>query len=109
MTNRLPRQSPLWSAPPRGKCSQQDPCFDELLEAHRFQPFPLFMTIQRIATDTVINTAKSRKCSRFSPSIDGAYGQLAHESAQKDGLGLMADGSPAMSAQDRVSLDDQGG
>lgn len=73
-------------------------CFEGLVESDRFKPFPLFINIQLIATDVVIEIPKMVPLFQVQPLLRATYGEEAHRFAERDGLGLMADGQPAMTA-----------
>ena len=84
------------------RASHQFSCFEGLLESDRFQPFPLFINIQLLATDVPINILKVTPLFQVQPLMRGTYGESAHRFAERDGLGLMANGEPAMTAEDWV-------
>lgn len=79
--------------------SNQYSCFEGLLESDRFQPFPLFINIQLLATDIPIQIPKVMPLFQVQPLHRTTYGDKAHRFAERDGLGLMENGEPAMSAE----------
>lgn len=81
------------------RASYQFSCFEGLLESDRFQPFPLFMNIQLLATDVPINISKVEPLFQVQPLMRGTYGERAHGFSERDGLGLMENGEPAMTAE----------
>lgn len=74
--------------------------FEGLLESDRFQPFPLFINIQLLATDVPIQIPKVVPLFQVQPLVRTTYGEQAHRFAERDGLGLMEDGQPAMTPAD---------
>ena len=80
--------------------SHQFSCFEGLLESDRFQPFPLFINIQLLATDVPINILKVSPLFQVQPLVRGTYGELAHKFSEREGLGPMKNGEPAMTAED---------
>lgn len=75
-------------------------CFEGLVEADRFKPFPLFINIQLIATDVVIEIPKMVPLFQVQPLMRATYGDAAHRFVDREGLTLLADGQPAMSVSD---------
>lgn len=75
-------------------------CFEGLIESDQFQPFPLFINIQLLATDSLIRIAKDTPLFQVQPLLRGTYGSTAHQFSVRDGLEMAADGLPAMSAND---------
>ncbi|MEO7887965.1 MAG: hypothetical protein ABIR76_14640, partial [Polaromonas sp.] len=80
--------------------SHQFSSFEGLLESDRFQPFPLFMNIQLLATDVPINIPKTSPLFQVQPLMRSTYGDRAHNFSEREGLGLMENGEPAMTAGD---------
>jgi hypothetical protein len=64
--------------------------FEGLVEADRFQPFPLFMNIQLIATDTVIEIPKMVPLFQIQPLRRETYGDEAHRMEEVVGVGADA-------------------
>lgn len=81
------------------RASHQFACFEGLLESDRFQPFPLFINIQLLATDVPINILKVFPLFQVQPLIRGTYGDQAHQFAEREGLGMMENGEPAMTPE----------
>ncbi len=75
-------------------------CFEGLIESDQFKPFPLFINIQLLATDTVIEIPKTTPLFQVQPLARMTYGEAAHASAEVEGLELQADGCPALTADD---------
>jgi hypothetical protein len=75
-------------------------CFEGLIEADRFQPFPLFINIELLATDVVIRLQKSVPLFQLQPLMRSTYGEVAHKYSEREGLGIGDDGLPAMTAHD---------
>jgi hypothetical protein len=61
-------------------------CSEGLVEADRFQPFPLFMNIQLLATDTVIEIPKLVPLFQIQPLRRETYGEEAHQLEETVGL-----------------------
>jgi hypothetical protein len=80
--------------------SNQFVCYEGLLESDRFQPFPLFMNIQLLATDTPITIPKAMPLFQVQPLMRATYGDQAHSMDERDGLGLMESGEPSMRPED---------
>lgn len=74
--------------------------FEGLVESDRFKPFPLFINIQLLATDVVIELPKTAPLFQVQPLARVTYGETAHRHADVEGLGDQPDGLPALSAQD---------
>jgi hypothetical protein len=74
-------------------------CFEGLLESDRFQPFPLFINIQLLATDTPINILKVFPLFQVQPLHRSTYGEAAHAFAEREGLGTMENGESAMTPE----------
>lgn len=74
--------------------------FEGLVESDRFKPFPLFINIQLIATDVAIELPKLTPLFQVQPLMRGTYGDVAHRYVDREGLGALTDGQPAMSEQD---------
>ncbi len=75
-------------------------CFEGLIEADEFQPFPLFVNIQLLTTDALIRIPKETPLFQVQPLMRATYGNEAHTHAEREGLALAADGLPAMRAHD---------
>lgn len=67
-----------------------------IIETDRFQPCPLFMNIQLIATDVDILIPKTVPLLQVQPLLRETYDDNAHASCDVDGLGLQANGEPAL-------------
>lgn len=75
--------------------------FEGLVEADRFQPFPLFTNIQLIATDTVIHLPKLVPLFQVQPLRRETYGEQAHRFAEHVGLSAADnEGRPPMRPED---------
>ncbi|MBT9505743.1 hypothetical protein [Rhodoferax sp.] len=89
-------------------------CSEGLVESDSFHPFPLFTNIQLIATDVPIEIPKGVPLFQIQPLMRGTYGDAAHRYEDREGMGLLANGEPAMSEADwagyrktiRVEVDD---
>lgn len=96
--------SPGWSLlvrpPVNMRSSYFYSCFEGVVEADQFKPFPLFINIQLIATDVVIEIPKMVPLFQVQPLMRSTYSESAHRSADREGLQLLADGQPAMTAAD---------
>lgn len=75
-------------------------CFEGLVEADRFRPFPLFINLQLVATDVVIEIPRHTPLFQVQPLMRTTYGEMAHRSADREGLEDLHDGQPALSAED---------
>ncbi len=75
-------------------------CFEGVVEFDRFKPSPLFINIQLLATDVVIEIPKLTPLFQVQPLMRATYGDAAHTYAERDGLGALPNGEPAMSADD---------
>lgn len=75
-------------------------CYEGLVEADRFKPFPLFMNIQLVATDVVIEIPKMIPLFQVQPLMRSTYGESAHGYSEREGLGMMENGTPAMTIDD---------
>lgn len=75
-------------------------CFEGVVETDRFRPFPLFMNIQLLATDVVIEIPKAMPLFQVQPLMRDTYGQQAHLSSLRDGFSSQADGTPGMTQDD---------
>jgi hypothetical protein len=84
------------------KSSNMYTCFEGLVEADRFQPFPLFVNMQLHATDVPIQILKVSPLFQVQPLLRGTYGDEAHTFSERVGLGEQDDGLPAMAAHDWV-------
>lgn len=95
---------PGWSVlirPPANiRGSHMFSCFEGLIEADGFQPFPLFINIQLLTTDALIRIPKDFPLFQVQPLMRATYGSDAHRYTEREGLALAADGLPAMSAHD---------
>lgn len=75
-------------------------CYEGLVEADRFKPFPLFMNIQLVATDVVIEIPKMVPFFQVQPLLRETYGNGAHKYSDIEGLEPAEDGRPRMSELD---------
>lgn len=96
----LPGWSVLIRPPANMRGSHMYNCFEGLIEADEFQPFPLFINIQLLTTDALIRIPKEIPLFQVQPLMRATYGKDAHQSIEREGLALAADGLPAMSAHD---------
>lgn len=64
--------------------------FEGLVEADRFGPFPLFINLQLMATDVVIEIPKAMPLFQLQPLMRATYGEAAHQSADHEGLAPMS-------------------
>jgi hypothetical protein len=71
-------------------------CFEGLIETDLHQPFPLFINLQLLATDVVIQIPKTAPLFQVQPLMRATYSAGAHEFAVKEGLMPDADGLSAM-------------
>lgn len=71
-----------------------------IIETDTFQPCPLFMNIQLIATDVDIQLPKLVPLLQVQPLLRQTYGANAHSSREIDGLEVQEDGEAAMSPQE---------
>jgi hypothetical protein len=95
-----PGWSMLIRPPVNMRGSHMFSCFEGLIEADQFQPFPLFINIQLLATDALIRIQKEVPLFQVQPLMRGTYGTTAHQFSEREGLALADDGLPAMSAHD---------
>ncbi|HEU4412548.1 MAG TPA: hypothetical protein VFS43_45315 [Polyangiaceae bacterium] len=70
-------------------------CYEGLVEADSFKPFPLFTNIQLIATDVTIELPKTMPLFQVQAVPRASYSDIAHRSLDIDGLE-----EASMSAQD---------
>lgn len=92
--------SVLIRPPANMRSSNMFSCFEGLIEADEFQPFPLFINIQLLTTDALIRIPREAPLFQVQPLMRATYGNDAHKYAEREGLALAADGLPAMSAHD---------
>lgn len=71
-----------------------------IIETDRFQPCPLFMNIQLVATDVDIHLPKLVPLLQVQPLLRETYGDDAHSMQEADGLEAQEDGTPALSPQE---------
>lgn len=74
--------------------------YEGIIETDRFSPCPLFMNIQLIATDVDILLPKQVPLLQVQPLLRETYGERAHRSQEMEGLGVQADGEPALNPQE---------
>lgn len=74
--------------------------FEGVVEGDRFQPFPLFINIQLLATEVPIEILKVAPLFQVQPLMRATYGDVAHQFAERDGLGMQENGQLAMTPQD---------
>ena len=67
-----------------------------VIETDRFQPCPIFMNIQLLATDVDIVIPKLVPLLQVQPLWRETYGEQAHVAHEIDGLAPQQDGTPAM-------------
>lgn len=75
-------------------------CFEGLVEADRFKPFPLFINVQLVATDVVIEIPKTTPLFQVQPLARITYGEAAHLSEEYEGLADLPGGRPVLSTDD---------
>jgi hypothetical protein len=80
--------------------SHQYHCFEGLVEADDFRPFPLFVNIQLLATNEIIKINKVQPLFQVQPLMRETYGDAAHEMAELNGLAADAYDNPILSAAD---------
>ncbi|MGE0496190.1 MAG: hypothetical protein AB7I35_06605 [Ramlibacter sp.] len=95
-----PNWSVLVRPPVNIQGSHRFSCFEGLLESDRFQPFPLFMNIQLLATDAPIHIPKLAPLFQVQPLMRQTYGQLAHSFVEREGLARSSEGRDPMTAED---------
>lgn len=83
--------APGWSVHIRPVANQR-PSFlysqyEGVVEGDRYQPFPLFMNIQLVATDTVIEIPTGVPFFQVQPLLRQTYGEEAHRMHEDVGLG----------------------
>lgn len=74
-------------------------CFEGIVEADTFQPFPLFINIQLVATDVLIQLPKVAPLFQVQPLLRATYAEEAHVMSERVGLGQQDDGDPALSLE----------
>ena len=57
-------------------------CFEGLVESDRFQPFPLFVNIQLLATDALIEIPRNAPLFQVQPLLRATYSDAAHRLAE---------------------------
>lgn len=75
-------------------------CFEGVVESDRFRPFPLFINIQLLATDVVIEIPKVTPLFQVQPLMRATYDDGAHTFAQREGLVLQPDGQGGLTEED---------
>jgi hypothetical protein len=74
--------------------SQLYSCYEGIIETDQFQPCPLFMNLQLIATDTAIQFQRIQPFFQVQPLMRETYDDSAHHSLDMDGFSeLDSDGS----------------
>lgn len=74
--------------------------YEGIVETDRYQPCPLFMNIQLVATDVDIVLPKTVPLLQVQPLRRETYDETAHISEEVDGLETRVDGSPALTPQE---------
>lgn len=74
-------------------------CFEGIVEGDSFGPFPLFVNLQLLATDTVIELPKIFPLFQVQPLPQATYRDETHSVVQKEGLGVQENGELALSAE----------
>jgi hypothetical protein len=82
------------------RASRHFACFEGLVEADRFKPFPLFVNIQLLATDVVIEIPRIMPLFQVQPLARVTYSETAHRSQERVGLETRSDGPSALSADE---------
>lgn len=94
---------PGWSVlvrPPANiQTSHMYQCFEGIVESDQFQPFPLFINLQLLATDVVIKLSKEFPLFQVQPLQRVTYSDAAHQFEVREGLELAHDGLPCMSTE----------
>lgn len=74
--------------------------YEGIVETDRYQPCPLFMNIQLVATDVDIVLPKTVPLLQVQPLLRETYDERAHTSQEVDGLEVQEDGQPALTPQE---------
>lgn len=74
--------------------------YEGIVETDRYQPCPLFMNIQLVATDVDIVLPKTVPLLQVQPLLRETYSESAHTSHEVEGLETQADGAPALTPQE---------
>jgi len=118
-TGLLCSSSPGWSVlvrpPSNMRASFLYTAYEGIVETDHFKPCPLFMNIQLLATHTDIHLPKLVPLLQVQPLLRDSYGEAAHLSQEREGLGQQEDGEPALSVEDwhgyrrtiRIQADDE--
>jgi hypothetical protein len=71
-------------------------CFEGIVESDRYQPFPLFINIQLLATDVEIELPKTYPLFQIQPLLRDCYTDEGHIYEEHVGLETSTNGTPTM-------------